>query len=401
MPEPIRFRVPGSKSQTQRELVLSAIAEAESVLEEPLVCDDSRHLRAALSSLGAGFLERETRLRVIPGPLRAPRTPLWCGDGGTVLRFLAPLALLCEGELQLDGSARLRERPIEELLDALTSLGVEPRRLATGPLPIALRRARPPGRRISIDVSRSSQFASALLMVGPLLPEGIELELTGEPVSRPYLELTLEAMRARGARIDEGATTRLAVAPGGYQPRELRIEGDWSSAAFLHAAGFVSRRAVEVENVDPGSTQGDRVILELLEELGRPREHCLDLTRCPDLIAPLAAAAPFSLHPTELRGIAHARGKESDRPAVLARGLREAGIDAEESPSTLRILPLGGRPLRPARLDPRGDHRMAMAFALLSLREPAIEVDDPGCVSKSYPGFFEDLARLREVGGTR
>lgn len=396
MAEPIRLRVPSSKSQTQRELVLAALADGESLLEGPLACDDSRHLRAALAALGARIEEAGEDLRVLPGPLAAPAGPLWCGDGGTVVRFLAPFALLAEGELRLDGSARLRERPLAELLAALAALGVESRRLGAGELPVALRRARAePGRRVALDASRSSQFASALLLVAPRLAQGLELTLEGERVSRPYLELTLAAMRARGAVVLE-AGRRLSVAPGRYRARRVSIEGDWSSAAFLLAAGFILRRAVEVTNADAASAQGDRAIREHLEELARPREHRLDLTACPDLIAPLAAAAAFASHGTELLGVAHARLKESDRPAVLAAGLRAAGIEVEERPASLRVSPLAPEASpRPARLDPRGDHRMAMAFALLSLRQPALELLDRGCVSKSFPTFFDALARLR------
>jgi 3-phosphoshikimate 1-carboxyvinyltransferase len=409
MAEPIRLRVPASKSQTQRELVLAALADGESLLEGPLACDDSLHLRAGLAALGARIaVVRRTAqsnqaseevgedLHVLPGPLAAPAGPLWCGDGGTVVRFLAPLALLAEGELRLDGSARLRERPLAELLAALAALGVESRPLGAGALPVSLRRARAePGQRVAIDVSRSSQFASALLLVAPRLARGLELELEGEPVSRPYLDLTLAAMRARGAVVDETGP-HLTVAPGRYRARRVRIEGDWSSAAFLLAAGFILQREVVLENVELASRQGDRAILEHLAELARPRPHRLDLTACPDLIAPLAAAAAFASHETELAGVAHARLKESDRLAVLAAGLRAAGIEVEERPAALRISPLapGGSP-RPARLDPRGDHRMAMAFALLSLRQGSLELDDRACVSKSFPGFFDALARLR------
>jgi 3-phosphoshikimate 1-carboxyvinyltransferase len=399
MAEPLRLRAPGSKSQTQRELLLSALAAGESVLEDALDCGDSRCLRAALASLGA-VVDDGPPLRIRGGPLAPGEAPLWCGDGGTVLRFLAPLSLLFDRPLRLDGSERLGERPLEELIGALAGLGVEARRPGHGWLPLLLQRTSPAerGHSVAVDVSRSSQFASGLLMVAPCLPGGLELELRGPPVSRPYLEMTLQAMRARGATVEE-AGALLRVAPGGYQARRVRVEADWSSAAFLLAGGFVLGREVVVENADPRSVQGDRAVVAHLAELGRQRPHRLDLTDCPDLVAPLAVAAAFAAHGTCLEGIGHARLKESDRIATLARGLSEAGIEVVERPEALLIEPHAGSPLRPVRLDPRGDHRMAMAFALLSLRQPGIELADRACVGKSYPGFFEALSRLRGAGG--
>jgi 3-phosphoshikimate 1-carboxyvinyltransferase len=407
---PLTFRVPGSKSQTQRALLLAALARGESRLVSPLDCDDSRHLRRALGALGvevvelspacppAEVRERATRSageewKVRGGYLRTPMAPLWCGEGGTTLRFLAPLSLIVDGQLSLDGSARLRERPLVDLVRSLERLGVRAEgQGAQATLPLSLCRERAPGDRAEVDVSKSSQFASGLLMVGPLLPEGLHLELTGAPVSRPYLEMTRTMMDAFGARTREEGRALRAL-PGYYSPCTFVVEGDWSSAAFLLAAGWIRGVAVELENCSDDSTQGDRVIGAFLEELSRPGPHRFDLGDCPDLVAPLAAAAAFCDHRVELVNVSHARLKESDRLATLAEGLRRAGVRVEERPDALVLIP-GGR-LVPARLDPRGDHRMAMALALLSLREPGIVVETPGCVTKSYPSFWDDLERFR------
>jgi 3-phosphoshikimate 1-carboxyvinyltransferase len=393
MPEAIEITVPGSKSHTQRALLLAALAAGESELLQPLDCDDSRHLRLALRALGAGIDEAPARWRVTGGPLRAPSRPLWCGDAGSALRFLAPLALLVEGALTLDGSQRLRQRPLGDLIAALERLGVDARRGSTATLPIELRRRAPAARDVTIDASRSSQFVSGLLLVAPLLPAGLRLEVTGALVSRPYVELTLQTMRAFGAEARQIGRS-YEVRPGAYAASRLAIEGDWSSAAFLLAAGWIAGRAVHIANVSESSSQGDRVIVGLLEELGRPRPHDVDLSDCPDLVAPLAAAAVFAAHATEIRGVAHARQKESDRLAVLVEGLRRAGASAAERADGLRVEPAAAR-LHAAVLDPRGDHRMAMAFGLLSLRQPGIRAADAGCVSKSFPGFWRELERLR------
>jgi 3-phosphoshikimate 1-carboxyvinyltransferase len=392
--EPIRFVVPSSKSETQRALVLASLSPGESTIERPLACEDSQAMRHGLRALGASVRELPDRWLVRGGPLHAPERPIDCRDGGTTARFLGPLCLLCEGALVLDGSPRLRERPIGEMVEALMRLGVEARYLAApGRLPLSLRRPTPlTVRRTAVGGARSSQFASGLLLAAPLLPLGLVLELEGEVVSRPYLALTVHMMRQFGAEIGAaGAGWR--VEPKPYRPATWRIGGDWSSAALLLVGGLLTGRSIELQGMDPSSAQADRAIVHLLGELGQGGRHSFDLSDCPDLLPPMAVAAAFADRPVELRGIRHARLKESDRPAVLARELGRAGICIVEREDGLRIEP-GGR-LRPARLDPCGDHRMAMAFGLLSLREPGIECLEPACVAKSYPGFWAELERLR------
>jgi 3-phosphoshikimate 1-carboxyvinyltransferase len=394
MTAPMGIAVPGSKSETQRALMLAALAGGESEIVRPLECDDSRALRRALRALGVGVHERAARWRVRGCRLHAPAGPIDCRDGGTTARFVGPLCLLFDGELVLDGSSRLRARPIAELVAALTRLDVAARHLgAPDMLPVSFRRRAPAAHaRLSVGTARSSQFASGLLLVGPLLPDGLTLELDETTVSRPYLELTVEMMRRFGAQI-EPAGCGYRVASGEYRATELRIGGDWSSAALLLAGAFVVGREVVLEGVDPESAQPDRAIVRLLGELRRPGAHTFDLSDCPDLLPPLAVAAAHAVGAVEIRGVRHARLKESDRPAVLARELARAGVRVVEQEDGLRIEP--GGTLRPAQLDPHGDHRMAMAFGLLSLREPRITSLEPECVSKSYPTFWSDLERLR------
>ena len=212
-------------------------------------------------------------------------------------------------------------------------------------------------------------------------------------VSRPYVEMTLAAMAAFGAEVNE-ARGAFTVPSAAYRPpRSYPIEGDWSGGAFLLAAARISGRPVEVPNLDSASVQGDRSMAAFIEELDRSRPHRFDLTHCPDLVAPLAAACALAPpHASRIEGAAHTRLKESDRLRVLATGLQRAGVAVEERDDGLEIQP--AEELRPATLDPRGDHRMAMAFGLLRLRQPGVTVQDPACVSKSYPGFWDDLARF-------
>jgi len=390
----IRITVPGSKSETQRSLVLAALTSGQSTLERPLDCEDSRALRHALRSFGAAVQEDDDRWLVRGAPLCAPLGVVDCRDGGTTARFLGPLCLLFDGTMLLDGSARLRERPIAEMVDALQTLGVDARYLeATGALPVSLSRRAPVTiPRLGVSGARSSQFASGLLLVAPLLPRGLTLELEGPIVSKPYLELTVRLMRAFGADVSS-AHGCYRVSPKPYRPVTLRIGGDWSSAAFWLAGAFITGRNVALQNLDHDSTQPDRAIVGLLAELARPGPHVFDLSDCPDLLPPVAVAAAFASAPVEIGGIDHARLKESDRPAVLARELGRAGVRIVEREGQIHVGP--GGVLRPAKLDPRGDHRMAMAFGLLSLREPRIESLCPECVGKSYPAFWSNLERLR------
>lgn len=200
-------------------------------------------------------------------------------------------------------------------------------------------------------------------------------------------------MRTSGARLQLGLD-EITVTPGSYKPRNFAIEGDWSGGAFLLAGAQILGHTVAVGNLDPRSLQGDRVAPALLQQLQAPRAHRLDLRDCPDLVAPLAAAAVFASHPTELVNLQHARHKESDRLEVLARGFTRAGVEVQQRPDALIIHP--GPELSPATLDPVNDHRMAMAFGLLQLRQPGIQVLNPRCVQKSYPSFWRDLRSLAE-----
>jgi 3-phosphoshikimate 1-carboxyvinyltransferase len=204
--------------------------------------------------------------------------------------------------------------------------------------------------------------------------------------------MTAEVMRAFGAQL-ELQDGRIAVEPSRYRAAAFAVEGDWSSAALLLAAAYVARRAVELEGVSTESAQGDRAMISLLAELARPGSHELDLRDCPDLVAPLAVAAIVAGETVVLRGLDHARLKESDRPAVLARELGSVGACIALEGSALVIRP--GSSLRPGELDPHGDHRMAMAFGVLSLREPALRTRRPECVGKSFPGFWAALEQLR------
>lgn len=397
---PVVLSCPGSKSMTQRALMIAALAREPVEIEGALICDDSRYLSDVLRRLGASVSWAGERVEVLPAPLRCPDETLFVGNAGTAMRFAACLALVCEGELRLDGDARMRQRPIGSLVEGLHALGVDGRFLGTpGYPPVALQRGDRLRDEVELDISLSSQYASGLLLVAPCLPEGLQLRLGGQKVSLPYLQMTTQMMRRAGAQVDWNGDREVVVAPSVYRARRIAVEADWSTAAFLLGAAEIAGRNVELPGlVAPDqSLQGDAVFVALLDELRAPGAVQVDLRDAPDLIAPLAAVALFATHVTTIRGVQHARIKECDRIAVLNSEFSKLGASIREYADGLEIAPLdlAKVPQGPIELDPANDHRMAMAFGLASLRVPNLVVRDPECVSKSFPDFWRQLACLR------
>jgi 3-phosphoshikimate 1-carboxyvinyltransferase len=395
----MKLEAPTSKSMTQRALLIAALAEGPTRIERPLDCDDSRYLVGLLEALGCAVEAERDALTVMPAPLVAGGKPVFCGNAGTAVRFGACLSLVCDGELVIDGDAHMRKRPIGPLADSLRELGITVKYLgAPGCPPIALARHAEAPASVAVDTSVSSQYASGLLLVAPRLAHGLVVELTGAMVSAPYLDMTIAMMRAAGAGVARPAPDVIEVSPQGYParsaPRRIAIEPDWSAAAFVLAAGRLAGVPVEIPGLPSVSLQGDAVFAKLLESLDAGTRE-LDLRDAPDLIAPLAVLCLFAKQPTRIVGVAHARVKESDRIAVLARGFRQVGADVSELPDGLDIQPLSNPTREPVSLDPEDDHRMAMAFGLLSLRVAGITVRNPDCVSKSFPTFWEMLRELR------
>jgi 3-phosphoshikimate 1-carboxyvinyltransferase len=417
----IHLRVPGSKSMTQRALVIAALSQRPRAIRGALWCDDSEHLTEILRGLGTKIAWLDNQIDVEPPipaqAVEASRQPAAvaagafqgrgqrfdCGNAGTAARFGAALALLTEGPFIIDGDARMRERPIGPLSNALAGLGVQVTYLEKGGgLPARFERISPASASVFIGGSDSSQFASGLMMVAPRLARGLAIDILGEMVSRTYLEMTAEMMRRCGAAISlRGAEVR--VEAGSYASVDpIEVEPDWSSASFLLAGAWILDREAIVDDLLPRGTslQGDAVFPRLLEELATHGGHRFDLRDAPDLIAPLAAAALFATAPTTISGVQHARTKESDRISALAGELRKLGAAIDEADDGLRIEPLPALPHHAVELDPHRDHRLAMLFGVLSLRIPQIEVLDPGCVTKSFPDFWGTLDRLRAPEGS-
>lgn len=390
-PRPTRLCVPGSKSATQRVLVLAALARSPSRIANASPSDDSRDLAAVLGAIGSRVEGPADHLRVRPGPVRSPSVPVRCGEGATTARFAACLALRMDGALSLDLGERLRERPLGALARALEAAGAEvsfdP---AVGRLVVL--RAGPTPEEVEVDLSGSSQPATGLLLVAPGMPSGLRVRPAGRVASRSYLDLTLSWLRRFGVDAVERDGAFVAP-PCVYDGRVVEVGGDWSLGGMWMAAQRVTGRRVDLVGLDPADGQGDAVVPALMDALDGPGDCVLDLSSVPDLLPPLAVAALFARRPVRLAGVSHARQKESDRPSVLARELRRLGAMVSEASDGLLVEPSVLR--GPAVLDPAGDHRMAMAFGILSLVVSGIEVRDPGCVAKSYPAFWEDLEAFR------
>lgn len=404
--------VPGSKSITNRALVVAALAEGTSVLSGALHADDTEAMICALCALGIPVTtEAETgALRVEGVSGRVPPGPahLDARLSGTTARFLLPLLALGSGSYLLDGGPPLRRRPMGSLVRALRGLGAEVGETDPGHLPLTVRARGLRGGSIRLPGSMSSQFASGLLMSGPAMAAGLHVELEPPFVSQPYLALTTATMAGFGATVEGDAEHGFTVAPGTYRGRHLDIEPDASAASYFFAAAALCGGRVRVPGLGSNSTQGDLVFVDILAAMGAEvsREPAavevtggvglrgvdVDMADCSDMAQTLAAVAVFASSPTRVRGIGFVRGKETDRIAAVVTELRRCGIEAEEEDDGFVVHP--GRP-RPTSIETYDDHRMAMSFTLLGLRVPGIEIADAECVAKTFPGFFEAMDGLR------
>jgi len=394
--------LPPSKSLTNRALIASAVAGRGTVVT-PLDCDDTRVLAAALADAGWPIKwgnKIEIGERIVPED--AVRLDL--AESGTGSRLILALLAASPGVSVLDGSPRLRERPMAPLIESLTKLGAG-LRSDDGFLPIEINGRRLDGGSVEIKPGVSSQFVSALVMAGPLMIRGLDLVVDGALPSAPYLDLTVDVMRAFGADLEVSEDRRRwTVAPKTLARAEYGVEGDWSAAAFILAAAAVAGGEVEVGPLDPASRQGDRAVVRILADAGlevRWRSDLLvasgpvvspisaDLSQTPDLFPALAAVAACAPPGSRFSGLDHLKHKESDRLRVMVANLEILGAEFEGSEREIEVIrtldPGSGRT---PRVTAAGDHRIAMAMAVAALASGPIELDNPDCVSKSFPGFW-------------
>ena len=400
--------VPGSKSLSNRALVVSSLAQGKSRLSNVLHSDDTRYMLSHLRTLGVALQTSEDQVEVEGrgGEFSPVQTSMFCGNAGTTVRFLTALCALVPGAQVVTGDERMQTRPIRDLVDALVALGVDIAAV-TGCPPVTARTGIVRGGAVRVRANLSSQYLSALLMVAPYAQQPVTLEVAGDLVSETYVELTLDVMAAFGVAVERPHPQRFQIPQQRYQGRHFAIEGDATSAGYWWALAALTASRVTVNNVQLSSHQGDLEFLHILERMGctiirqqgvtvqgpdrLTSSGVVDMNRLPDGVMTLAVLSALARGETRIVNVANLRIKESNRLAALVTELRRIGIAAEELPDGLRIQ--GGAP-HGADIETYADHRMAMAFAILGARVPGIRIGTPECVSKSYPTFFEQLQAL-------
>ena len=428
---------PGSKSLTNRALVVAALARGESRLTNVLDSQDTRVMLESCRRLGVAVEHDPTtcsvRVSGCAGRFPASQADLWLENSGTSIRFLTAACTLGEGRFHLDGNARMRQRPILDLVTALKELGADVRCATdSGCPPVDVIANGLPGGRASVSANISSQYLSALLMAAPCAKSPVVLQIAGGLVSEPYIDMTLGVMKRFGVSVTRGdpaggaeysvlstqsvPTTPhsvlstpysvLRTQPAGYRGTDYVIEPDASAASYFFAAAAITGGTVTVLGLGRDSLQGDLDFVHALALMGcdvviaedRTIVHGaelrgieIDMNAISDTAQTLAAVAVFAKGPTTIRNIAHVRHKETDRIAAVVTELKRLGLRADEHPDGLTIHP---GPPQPATIETYDDHRMAMSFSLIGLKTPGIRIANPSCTAKTYPNYFADLERL-------
>jgi 3-phosphoshikimate 1-carboxyvinyltransferase len=407
-----RITVPGSKSYTQRAMIMASLAEGKSLLRGPLISEDTEYLAEALRLLGAGIESQNGDLLVqgTSGRISRPTKAIYLGYNGTAMRLLTAVVCLGQGEFLLTGAPRLLERPLQPLLTALKTLGVKAASQdKPGFPPVRIEANGLPGGRVTLRNIESSQYISSLLISAPFAREDFTLEIEGAIPSLPYVEMTVAQMKQFGVEVSrENKNVFFIKGRQKYRGIDSRIEGDVSSASYFFMAAALGRSTVRVRPILFETLQGDIRFIRILERLGCMISHgdhwlevsgeklisrdlFLDLGDMPDMVPTLAILAACRPGRTIITNVAHLRIKESNRLEALTCELTKTGIKAEETEDGLIIE--GGKP-HGAEIDTYNDHRIAMSFAVLGLVVPGIKIKDPDCVKKSFPGFWEELKKL-------
>lgn len=410
--------VPGSKSITQRALIAAALADGESRLCGPLASEDTDYTAKALRSMGINIHEADDVWTIggRGGSIEEPAGDIFLGNNGTATRFLTSVAALGQGCFRITGDKRMEERPISPLMSALAGWGVDIESInGTGCPPLKIEAKGIMGGETLLPEGKSSQYLSSLLLVAPYAAKKAELSVAGEVLSKPYVTMTLEVMRAFG--IDAQSTedlSRFSIPQGKYAGREYQVEGDASGASYFWAAAAITGGRVTVANVPELSLQGDAAFVDILEKMGcRVQKNNqgvtvwgpqvlqgveVDMGNCPDIVPTLAVVAAQARSRTVIRNVAHLRIKECDRLHVMAKELSKLGVHTQELSDTLII---EGRqkdspPLHGAEIETYNDHRIAMSFAVAGLVVPGVKIAGEGCVVKSFPDFWERFEKFWE-----
>lgn len=412
-PLDVTIAVPGSKSYTNRALLVAALAHGDSTLTGALFSDDTHYMCTALRKLGVKIDadEKQATFHVQgnSSDIPVPEAELYIGNSGTTARSLVSYVSLGRGKFVIDGDEPMRRgRPIADLLDALTQLGVSARsQFDNGHLPVIVEANGLEGGKTRLDVSKSSQFLTALLLIAPYAKNGMEIEVVGNR-EMPYIDMTLAVMETFGVPVINEDYKYFRIESGQrYQSCVYHIEPDASNASYFFAAAALTGGRVTVQHLHLDSAQGDIQFVRILEQMGcqiavsdtgitvtGPRQLKgvdVDMRTFSDTAMTLAAIAPFANSKVTVRNIEHTRWQETDRIHAMVTELRKLGVPVIEHRDGLEILPA---PITPAAIDTYRDHRMAMAFSLVGLKARGIQINDPGCVSKTFPHYFEVLQQL-------
>jgi 3-phosphoshikimate 1-carboxyvinyltransferase len=405
--------LPGSKSITNRALLLAAMASGRSTIEAALLSDDTSVMTAALRALGFRIEVDEAAHRIsvdgLGGAIPASSADLFVGGAGTAMRFIVGFLTLGRGRYRLDGNQRMRQRPMGPLLDAMQQLGASvyaERDNRCPPVVVESHRSAFGGGETTIDARESSQFVSAVLMPAPLWPRGLKLRVLGD-TARPFIEMTLRLMEVWG--VCSQVEGDLITVPGGqtYHARQFVVEPDVSAAGYFAAAAALCGGEVTIRGLHRDSIQGDLGFFDLLERMGALVDWAVEgvvisgtgslkgvdvaMNSMPDMVPTLAAIAPFASSPSRIREVGFIRYHESDRLRALATELRRLGATVTDYDDGIAIEPSR---LAPATIETYNDHRIAMSFAIAGLKLAGVKIKNPACVSKTFPDFFECLAQV-------
>ena len=404
--------VPGSKSFTHRALICAALASGVSVVKNGLVSEDTLLTMKGLNQLGAQISRDGSEFTVVgTGGRPAPCSePIHLNNSGTSMRLLSAVAAIGSGTYTLTGSQRMKERPIKDLTDALSSLGVKTT-AANGCPPVTVEGSVLKGGGTSINCGISSQYLSALLLIGPYTEQGLEIEVTDGPVSKPYIDMTVSVMEKMGVSIKrDGYNWFKTPGNSSYTPGKYTVESDASGAGYFWAAAAVTGASITVADTSTISFQGDSRFAHVLKSMGCGLEEDqggvtitggplkgieVDMSAMPDMVPTLAVVAAFASGKTKITNVAHLKAKESDRLTSVVTELNKMGVEACCDDSSMTIQ--GGGP-KGAIIDTYNDHRLAMSFAVAGLVTPDTIINDPSCVEKSFPEFWDEWKKLHREG---
>ncbi len=404
------IRIPGSKSYTNRALVMAALTKGPVVLKNPLFSDDTEAMIECLRTLGLK-IETETDRIVVHDDVSCIKERsyrLFARDSGTTIRFILALLCVVPGVKKIEGSPRLNERPIRDLVDALEELGAAIEYVdEEGKLPVIVTTSTLSRKSVHLKGDMSSQFCSALLLISPYLSQGLTIHIMGPLISKPYVDMTLSSMHEWGVNVIEKEGNYIVIAHQSYRKKEYVIEGDYSSAAYFFAVAALTKSTITLENLNPKSAQADRKFLEILTKMGNRVTYGenqvsiqgknvtamdLDMEDCPDQVMTMAVLAAFAKGTTCISGVRSLRLKETERVLALKNELGKMGIKTEDTHDTLTIY--GGSP-HAAEIDTYNDHRMAMAFAVAGMYLGGMVIRRPEVVNKTFPTFWNVLESLQ------